>query len=68
MDEIQLIKNKLVGETKEVFSYISNKRFNDGMANKLQLGSKIYTAKVRGDMLLVEYDAKVKKYLALVEG
>ncbi|MFF2754384.1 hypothetical protein ACFVR1_11645 [Psychrobacillus sp. NPDC058041] len=54
VDEIPLTKNKLAGEITDVFSDISNKNFNDGMANKLPVGAKIYSAKERGDILIVE--------------
>ncbi|NMH74323.1 hypothetical protein HF078_14625 [Bacillus sp. RO2] len=42
--------------------------FKDWMSNKLPVGSKIFFAKERGDMLLVEANGVIVKYLAIVEG
>jgi hypothetical protein len=38
------------------------------MSNKLPVGTKIFTAKERGDILIVESEGEIKKYLANVEG
>ncbi|MGP4082554.1 hypothetical protein ACTWQL_21940 [Pseudalkalibacillus sp. R45] len=46
----------------------ANTDFKDGMSNKLPVGTKIFSAKGRGDILLVETNGKVLKYLAIVEG
>lgn len=45
-----------------------NTDFKDGMSNKLPVGAKIFTTKERGDVLIVEYEGEIKKYLAIVEG
>lgn len=66
VDETEVTKKELVGEIVEISS--SNKHFNDGMANKLPIGAKVYSTKERGDILIVEYDGKRKKYLGLGEG
>jgi hypothetical protein len=38
------------------------------MANKLPVGAKIFSAKERGDILIVEVEGEILKYLAIVEG
>ncbi len=38
------------------------------MSNKLPVGTKIFSAKERGDILIVESEGEIKKYLAIVEG
>jgi hypothetical protein len=38
------------------------------MANRLYLVTKIYSTKEQGDILIVEYDGKSKKYFVLTEG
>jgi len=38
------------------------------MSNKLPIGTKIFSAKERGDILIVEIEGKITKYLAIVEG
>ena len=45
-----------------------NTDFKDEMSNKLPVGSKIYSTKERGDILIVESEGEIKKYLAIVEG
>ncbi|WP_191565927.1 hypothetical protein [Metabacillus idriensis] len=60
-------KEKQLGEITESYSEHLNE-FKNGMATKLQKGSKIFTAKERDDILIVEDNGKVKYYLALVEG
>lgn len=67
VNEIKVTKNELVGEIAKV-SNSNNNYFKDGMANRLPVGTKIYSTKERGDILIVEYDGKSKKYLALGEG
>ncbi|MFJ5768698.1 hypothetical protein [Psychrobacillus sp. NPDC093180] len=66
VNEIELTKDELVGEIEEV--YDNNHNFNDGIANKLPIGAKIFSTKEREDILLVDYEGKTKKYLALGEG
>lgn len=38
------------------------------MSNKLPVGAKIYSVKDRGDILLVENNGQILKYIAIVEG
>jgi hypothetical protein len=38
------------------------------MSNKLPVGAKIFSTKERGDILIVEFEEKKLKYLAIVEG
>ncbi|MFJ7971508.1 hypothetical protein [Psychrobacillus sp. NPDC096389] len=66
VNEIELTKHELVGEIEEM--YDKSNYFRDGMANKLPIGTKIFSTKERKDILLVEDEGKTKKYLALVEG
>lgn len=66
VNEIELTKYESVGEIEEM--YDKNNYFRDGMANKLPIGTKIFSTKERKDILLVEDEGKTKKYLALVEG
>jgi hypothetical protein len=68
VNELKLTKNEFVGEITEEFSNDFSKSFKDGMANQLPIGTKIYTTKERDDVLIVEYNGKVKHYLALTEG
>lgn len=68
VNELTLTKDKLVGEITTLFSKVSNKSFKNGMANNLPIGAKIYTAKERVDILIVEFNGKASYYLALVEG
>ncbi len=46
----------------------ANTDFNNEMSNKLPVGAKIFSAKERGDILLVEINGEFLKYLAIVEG
>ncbi|MFE8700630.1 hypothetical protein ACFYKX_08400 [Cytobacillus sp. FJAT-54145] len=66
VDDLQLTKNELVGEITSIFED-DPKSFKNGMANQLPLGTKIYSTKEQG-ILIVEHDGKTKYYLALVEG
>jgi hypothetical protein len=68
VDELKVEKNEFVGEITNPFSIQTAKSVENGMANKLPAGAKIYTAKGQGDILIVEYNGKTKKYLALIEG
>lgn len=67
VNDLKLSKEKQLGEITESYSEHLNE-FKNGMATKLQKGSKIFMAKERGDILIVEDNGKVKYYLALVEG
>ncbi|TQR15527.1 hypothetical protein [Psychrobacillus soli] len=66
VDEIKLTKHELVGEVGGISD--NKKQFSNGVANKLPIGAKIFSAKERQDILIVEYDENSKKYLALSEG
>ena len=66
VEELVLTKEVQVGEIKKTNSQTD--QFADGMANKLPVGAKIYSAKERGDVLLVDDGEKLLKYLAIVEG
>jgi hypothetical protein len=68
VNELKLTKKEQLGEIEELFTNGSPKSFKNGMANKLPIGAKIYSAKERGDILIVEYNGEEKYYLALVEG
>jgi len=45
-----------------------NTDFKDEMSNKLPVGTKIFSTKGRGDILIVETEGEIKRYLAIVEG
>jgi len=46
----------------------ANTDFKDEMSNKLPVGAKIFSIKERGDILIVESEGEILKYLAVVEG
>ncbi len=46
----------------------TNTEFEDGMSNKLPVGTKIFSAKERGDILLVEVNGEVIEYFSIDEG
>lgn len=66
VEELSLTKDDQVGEIKTINA--TNTDFKDEMANKLPVGAKIFSAKERGDILIVELDGEIFKYLAIVEG
>jgi hypothetical protein len=66
VEELSLTKDVHIGEIKTKSD--SNTDFKDEMANKLPVGAKIFSAKERGDILIVELDGEILKYLAIVEG
>lgn len=66
VEELSLTKDVQIGEIKTRNE--ANTDFKDEMANKLPVGAKIYSAKERGDILIVEWEGAVLKYLAIVEG
>ncbi|MET3196718.1 hypothetical protein [Bacillus sp. OAE603] len=68
VNELKLTKNKSVGKITSVSTSVSYKSFKNGMANNLPIGAKIYSAKEREDILIVEFNGRVSYYLALVEG
>ncbi|WP_078549480.1 hypothetical protein [Litchfieldia alkalitelluris] len=66
VEELSLTKNVQIGEIKTRND--ANTDFNNEMSNKLPVGAKIFSAKERGDILLVEINGEFLKYLAIVEG
>lgn len=66
VEELSLTKDVQIGEIKTIND--SNTDFKDEMANKLPVGAKIFSAKEREDILIVESDKEILKYLAIVEG
>ncbi len=66
VEELTLTKGKQVGEIKTRND--ANMDFEDEMSNKLPVGAKIFSTKERGDILIVESEGEVKKYLVIVEG
>ena len=66
VEELSLTKDIQIGEIKAKNN--ANTDFKDGMSNKLPVGAKIFTTNERGDILIVEYEGEIKKYLAIVEG
>ncbi|MDT0162935.1 MULTISPECIES: hypothetical protein [Bacillus] len=66
VEKLSLKKDAQIGEIQS-----RNKNdtdFENGMSNKLPVGARIFSAKEREDILLVESEGKVLKYLAIVEG
>ena len=66
LEEKKLTKDEQIGEITAINK--TNKDFKNEMSNKLPIGTKIFSAKERGDILLVELDGVIQKYLAIVEG
>ena len=66
VEELILTKDVQIGEIKTKNDTHTN--FMDEMANKLPVGAKIFSTKERGDILLVESEGEIVKYLAIVEG
>ncbi|MDI2586220.1 hypothetical protein OR571_03525 [Psychrobacillus sp. NEAU-3TGS] len=66
VEELSLTKDVQIGEIKTKND--ANKDFRDEMSNKLPVGAKIFSTKERGDILIVESEGEIKKYLAIVEG
>jgi hypothetical protein len=66
VEELSLTKDVQIGEIKTKND--TNTDFKDEMANKLPIGAKIFSAKERGDILIVEVEEEILKYLAIVEG
>jgi hypothetical protein len=64
--KLSITKDVQIGEIKARNN--SNTDFKDGMANKLPVGTKIFSAKERGDVLIVEVEGETLKYLAASEG
>lgn len=68
VNELKLTKKEELGEITEVYSGNDPALFKNTMATNLPIGAKIFSAKERGDIFIVEYDDQVKYYLAVVEG
>ncbi|WP_066058286.1 hypothetical protein [Robertmurraya korlensis] len=66
VEDLSLTKDVQIGEIKAQNDV--NTEFNDEMANKLPVGSKIFSAKERTDILIIESEGEDYKYLAIVEG
>ncbi len=66
VEELSLTKDVLIGEIQTKND--TNTDFKDEMSNKLPVGTKIFSTKKRGDILIIESEGKTKKYLAIVEG
>ncbi len=66
VEELSLTKDVQIGEIKTKND--ANTDFKDEMSNKLPVGAKIFSTKERGDILIIESEGEIKKYLAIVEG
>ena len=66
VEELSLTKDIQIGEIKTKND--TNTDFKDEMSNKLPVGAKIFSTKERGDILIVESEGEMLKYLAIVEG
>ncbi|WP_291758244.1 hypothetical protein [Lysinibacillus sp. UBA5990] len=66
VEELSLTKDIQIGEIKIIND--TNTDFKDEMSNKLPVGTKIFSTKGRGDILIVESEGEIKRYLAIVEG
>ena len=66
VEELSLTKDVQIGEINTKND--TNAVFKDEMANKLPVGAKIFSARERGDILIVELRGEILKYLAIVEG
>lgn len=64
--ELSLTKDVQIGEIKTKNE--TDKDFENQMSNKLPVGAKIFSAKERVDILIVEFEGESLKYLAIVEG
>jgi hypothetical protein len=68
VEELKLTKHNELGEITSVSTNLENYNYKNGMANKLPIGVKIFSAKERDDVLLAEYEGKLMKYLGASEG
>lgn len=66
VEELSLTKDVQIGEIKTKNDASTD--FKDEMSNKLPVGAKIFSTKERGDILIVESEGEIKKYLVIVEG
>jgi hypothetical protein len=68
VDELIETKGEKVGEITEVTPTPENVIYKNGMSNKLPVGTEIYSVAGRSDIVIAEYEGKLKMYLAIVEG
>jgi len=66
LEELSLTKDAQIGSIKTKNEETTD--FIDEMSNKLPVGAKIFSTKERADILIVELEGVIKKYLAIVEG
>lgn len=66
VDELTVTKDEQIGEITDKSGDIQV--FKNGTANKLEVGSEIYSVQEREDILIVETEGEELKYLAIVEG
>lgn len=66
VDQLTLTKDAQMG--KILINNETNTNFKDGTANKLPVGTIIFSVKERDDIVIVEVNGELKKYLAIVEG
>ncbi|UXH44014.1 hypothetical protein N5C46_20630 [Rossellomorea vietnamensis] len=66
VEELSLTKDVQIGEIQTKND--TNTDFKDEMSNKLPVGTKIFSTREREDILIVEIEGEIKKYLAIVEG
>ncbi|TYS17180.1 hypothetical protein FZC78_11145 [Rossellomorea vietnamensis] len=66
VEELSLTKDVQIGEIQTKNE--TNTDFENEMSNKLPVSTKIFSTKERGDILIVESEGKLKKYLTIVEG
>lgn len=66
VEELELTQGEEVGEITSRTQSADD--FEDGTANQLSEGTKLYKANERDDVLLAETDGELKYYYALVEG
>ncbi len=64
--ELQFTENSKVGKIEANSSIAAE--FKNGTANKLSVGTEIFTVKERNDVLMVKDDGEVKFYYLLAEG
>lgn len=65
-EKTEVTQNKKVGEIKRRSS--DRDDFDNGTATKLSKGTALYSTKERNEILLVSFNGKLKKYVALGEG
>jgi len=66
INELQFTENSKVGKIEANSSNAAE--FKNGTANKLSVGTEIFTVKERNDVLMVKDDGEVKFYYLLAEG